>query len=339
MTKILFIDNGIEFDSVLFREKALGGAEVAFVSLVEELAKLNLEVIVYNNCKNQGRIKNVEWRRLSKKVLDEKFDVLVVNRGDKYLNFRTECKKRFFWIHNPAKYLLKYRYLSKIFLNRFNIIFSSEYHKSTYPFWAPAANKIVIPYGIDNNILKTRKNKAPQSRAIFTSNPLRDLDWLMNNWQLKIHPNVKNAELNLFTGISTYGNFGEKHSRKTDKILNIAKSLKNKGINLHEPLKREHLFKKLNKARIFLYKGTHDETFCMAVAEAQALAIPAVVCDYGAMRERVVDNKTGYVCKNTEDFNLKAIKLLNDDKIWMRMHRNLLTNDNHLRWSEIAKNG
>ena len=337
MTKILFIDNGIEFDSVLFREKALGGAEVAFVSLVEELAKLNLEVIVYNNCKNQGRIKNVEWRRLSKKVSDEKFDVLVVNRGDKYLNFRTECKKRFFWIHNPAKYLLKYRYLSKIFLNRFNIIFSSEYHKSTYPFWAPAANKIVIPYGIDNNILKTKKNKAPESRAIFTSNPLRDLDWLMNNWQLKIHPNVKNAELNLFTGISTYGNFGEKHSRKTDKILNIAKSLKNKGINLHEPLKREDLFKKLNKARIFLYKGTHDETFCMAVAEAQALAIPAVVCDYGAMRERVVDNKTGYVCKNTEDFNLKAIKLLNDDKIWMRMHKNLLTNDNHLRWSEIAK--
>ena len=35
MTRVLFIDNGIEFDSVLFREKALGGAEVAFVSLVE----------------------------------------------------------------------------------------------------------------------------------------------------------------------------------------------------------------------------------------------------------------------------------------------------------------
>ena len=77
MTKILFIDNGIEFDSVLFREKALGGAEVAFVSLVEELAKLDLEVIVYNNCKNQGRVKNVEWRKLSEKVSKEKFDVLV----------------------------------------------------------------------------------------------------------------------------------------------------------------------------------------------------------------------------------------------------------------------
>ena len=171
MTKILFIDNGIEFDSVLFREKALGGAEVAFVSLVEELAKLDLEVIVYNNCKNQGRVKNVEWRKLSEKVSKEKFDVLVVNRGDKYLNFRKECKKRFFWIHNPAKYLLKFRYLSKLFFNDFNVIFSSDYHKDTYPIWAPKVNKIVIPYGIDNNILKEEKKKVPKSIAIFTCNP------------------------------------------------------------------------------------------------------------------------------------------------------------------------
>ena len=134
MSKILFIDNGIEFDSVLFREKPLGGAEVAFVSLVEELAKLNLEVVVYNNCKNQGLIKNVRWKKLDDKVLNEKFDVLVVNRGDKFLNFRKDCKKRFFWIHNPAKYLLKFRYLSKLFLNKFKIIFSSQYHESTYPF-------------------------------------------------------------------------------------------------------------------------------------------------------------------------------------------------------------
>jgi len=50
MTKILFIDNGIEFDSKTLREKPYGGAEVAFVSLVESHAKLNLEVLVYNNC-------------------------------------------------------------------------------------------------------------------------------------------------------------------------------------------------------------------------------------------------------------------------------------------------
>ena len=167
MSKILFIDNGIEFDSVLFRQRALGGAEVAFVSLVEELAKLNLEVVVYNNCKNQGLIKNVRWKKLDDKVLNEKFDVLVVNRGDKFLNFRKDCKKRFFWIHNPAKYLLKFRYLSKLFFNKFKIIFSSEYHKSTYPFWAPSVSNIVIPYGIDNKILKKKKKKLQPVRQFL----------------------------------------------------------------------------------------------------------------------------------------------------------------------------
>ena len=52
MTKLLFVDNGIEFDSILLKRKPFGGAEVAFVSLVEALAKLNYEVCIYNNCLN-----------------------------------------------------------------------------------------------------------------------------------------------------------------------------------------------------------------------------------------------------------------------------------------------
>ena len=47
----------------------------------------------------------------------------------------------------------------------------------------------------------------------------------------------------------------------------------------------------------------------MAAAEAQAIGIPSVVCDFGSMKERVLDNKTGFVCKNDKEFNLKAIKL------------------------------
>ena len=39
MKKILFIDDGIEFDSITAREKSTGGAESAFVSLAEAFAK------------------------------------------------------------------------------------------------------------------------------------------------------------------------------------------------------------------------------------------------------------------------------------------------------------
>ena len=59
MHKVLFIDDGIEFDSKLVRQKAFGGAEVAFVSLAEALAKLNFKVTVYNNCKHNGEINKV----------------------------------------------------------------------------------------------------------------------------------------------------------------------------------------------------------------------------------------------------------------------------------------
>ena len=72
MTKLLFVDNGIEFDSLLLRKKPYGGAEVAFVSLVESLAKLNYDVCVYNNCRNKGLINGVSWNRLNSKINKEK---------------------------------------------------------------------------------------------------------------------------------------------------------------------------------------------------------------------------------------------------------------------------
>mgnify|MGYP001295701985 CR=1 FL=1 len=59
MTKVLFIDDGIDFDAETARQKPIGGAETAFVSLVEELAKLNIEVVVYNNCLNQDEINSI----------------------------------------------------------------------------------------------------------------------------------------------------------------------------------------------------------------------------------------------------------------------------------------
>ena len=212
MTKVLFVDDGIEFDSITIRNKPSGGAETAFVSLVEALVKVGIEVVVYNNAKNIGEINGVTWKKLSPKINDEKFDAIVINRGDRYLNFKKECKKRIFWIHNPANYLLKWRYLSKIFFNLPVIVFSSEYHLKTYPLWAPYKNKVIIPYGIDEFILQKKKSQTiPSPRAIFTSNPLRGLNWLLDRWENEIFPKVPVAKLYLYTGYNTYGSFGLKH--------------------------------------------------------------------------------------------------------------------------------
>tara|TARA_B100000686_G_C16798448_1_gene984174 strand:- start:1790 stop:2827 length:1038 start_codon:yes stop_codon:yes gene_type:complete len=338
MTKLLFVDNGIEFDSTLVREKPFGGAEVAFVSLVEELAKLNFEVKIFNNCVNQGLINSVNWKKLDASIEEEKFDVLIVNRGDKFLNFRKECQRRVFWIHNPASYLLKFRYLSKLFMNNFKIVFSSYYHKRTYPFWAPAKEKVVIPYGVDNFLFqKSRIRTPPDPEAIFTSNPLRGLNWLLDQWEFKIFPNVKNAKLFLFTGADTYGKFGKKHFKKISMVLSRADSLKKKGVILNKPLKRMKLFNRIRESRIFLYQGSDDETFCMSLAESQMLGVPAVVCNYGCMDERIISNRTGYVCDTEDEFCKNTIRLLSENELWSKMHRDLLQRKNHFTWQQIAK--
>ena len=40
---------------------------------------------MYNNCLNEGQINGVEWKKLDSRIFEEKFDVLIVNRGDKFL--------------------------------------------------------------------------------------------------------------------------------------------------------------------------------------------------------------------------------------------------------------
>ena len=41
---------------LLNKKKPFGSAEIAFVSLAENLSKHGFEVVVYNNCQNEGLI-------------------------------------------------------------------------------------------------------------------------------------------------------------------------------------------------------------------------------------------------------------------------------------------
>ena len=337
MTKILLVDNGITFDSKLIREKPFGGAEVAFVSLVESLAKEKFDVVVYNNCKNSGVINGVNWKKLNNNIEKESCDVFIINRGDKFLNYKKDCKNRIFWIHNPANYLIKYRYLSKLFFGKFKIVFSSKYHSETYPSWAPSEERVIIPYGIDDSLFKARKVSSQfPNKAIFTSNPMRGLDWLLNMWKKNIFPKSKESFLETYAGKNTYGSFGEKHSSEINRIIKKAKSLNDFNVTVKKPVKRTTLFKKIQQSRVFLYQGSADETFCMAVAEAQMLGVPAVVMDYGCMSERVINNKTGFVCQNELEFCEKTISLLNDNNLWLKMNKEALKRKNYFKWEKIV---
>lgn len=337
MAQIVMADNGIAFDGLVAEAAPLGGAEAAFVGLAEALARRGHAVTVFNKCPAPLDHLGVRWRPIAGGGLPASADLFIANRGDKLLRLVPAAGRTIFWIHNPAGYLLKWRYLSKLAWRRPLIVFSGASHAATYPAWAPSGGRAIIPYGIAEIFRTTPPaDEPPSPRAIFTSNPLRSLDWLLDRWEQQIHPAVPTAELHIFSGPRTYGAVGSRKASAMLPILERARSLASAGVILREPVARGELAAAMRTMRAYLYRGDPGETFCASAGEAQAMGIPGVVQDIGSLRERIDDGITGFLARDAEAFAASAIRLLTDDVLWRAQHRAALATKRAYGWDEAA---
>ena len=337
MARIVLADDGIRFDGTTLVNRPLGGVETSVILLVRELARRGHEVLVRNACERPLQHEGVEWAPIGD-GLPERADLYIANRGDKLLPLMPLARRTIFWVHNPARYLLKWRYLSKLWRLKPAIIFLGDYHAATYPGWAPDGGRLVIPYGIADEFLDAETaSEPPPPRAVFTSNPLRSLDWLLDLWAERIRPHVPEAELHLFSGAATYGVVGRAKAAEMEAVLNRARALAASGVVLREPLPKAGLIGELRCARTMLYRGDVNETFCLAVGEAQAMGVPAVVQDLGSVGERVTDDETGTVAADAPSFAAAAVRLLSDDDLWRRQHRAALDRRPGLGWRRAAR--
>ena len=337
MARIVLADDGIEFDGRTPDERPLGGVESSVVSLMETLAARGHEVSVHNMCRDAVRHKGVDWVPLAQAMPDSA-DLYIANRGHKVLDLMPQARAVTFWTHNPAGYMVKWRYLRRLWRRKPAIVFIGDYHATTYPGWAPGGKRVVIPYGLPDAFCAAGPaTEVPGPRAVFTSNPLRSLDWLLERWALNIQPMVPGAELHLFTGAATYGSVGDAKAGAMTKVLDKAKSLAEKGVRLRGAVPKAQLIEEFRAARCMLYRGDLNETFCQAVGEAQAMGLPAVVQDLGSMRERVIHDETGFVTKNDDDFSAAAVSLLTDDALWRAQQAAALVKQRSWRWTDAAQ--
>jgi glycosyltransferase involved in cell wall biosynthesis len=342
MARIVLADDGIEFDATTLAVRPLGGTESSVVLLVEELARRGHQVAVRNKCHAPAVVNGVDWAPIDANGrayggMPLEADLYIANRGDKLLPLMPKARRTVFWIHNPARYLLKWRYLSKLWRLKPAIVFIGYYHATTYPTWAPDGGRVVIPYGIPAMFLKAEPAAVPPGpRAVFTSNPLRALDWHLDLWTSRIRPRVPGAEFHIFAGPATYGAVGAAKAQAMAAVLEKAKAMITHGVVVRGPVPKAELVAELRAARVMIYRGDLNETFCLAVGEAQAMGVPAVVQGFGSVVERVVDDETGFIVPTDDAFAESAVRLLTDDALWRRQHAAALRRQRAWGWPEAA---
>jgi glycosyltransferase involved in cell wall biosynthesis len=174
-------------------------------------------------------------------------------------------------------------------------------------------------------------------RIAFISNPLRGLDWLVDIWIRYIQPAVPDAELHVFVSHKTYGAWGESVKHLMEPVIERIRKASVHRIVLRDALPKEQLFKEISTYRGMFYRGDAAETFCFAIAEAQALGLPCVVQDLGCMRERVVHGETGFIENNDAEFAERCIAILKEDKLFNKLRTNSIEASKNLSWENTAK--
>jgi glycosyltransferase involved in cell wall biosynthesis len=335
MAKVVMADDGIAFDGAMAETAPLGGAETAFVALAEALAARGHQVEVRNRCISPVLHKGVQWAPLTT-APSHTCDLYIGNRSYRVIGLVRAAKRRLFWLHNPGGYLAKPRYLRRLAWYRPTLVATGAYHMATIPEWLPCGGREIIPYGVLDRFRSAPIREPPSPLAIFTSNPTRGLGWLLDLWAAQIRPAVPGAELHIYGGSAVYGPDGTRSAQLIEEALARAGSLAKAGVRRLAPVGRAALAKALLGARVMLYRGDPGETFCLALAEAQAMGVPAVVGQLGATPERVIDGVTGTVAKDDDAFCSAAISLLRDDRLWRQQHLAALERQRGLSWDHVA---
>jgi glycosyltransferase involved in cell wall biosynthesis len=335
MTDVVMADDGIAFDGATAEAGPLGGAETAFVALAEALAVRGHRVEARSNGSARLCHRGVAWAPLASGVPD-RCDLYIGNRGHRVIGLVPAANRRLFWLHNPAGYLRKPRMLWRLAWYQPTLVTTGLYHASTVPRSVIFDGLEIIPYGVLEPFRHAELRDPPPPRAVFTSNPMRGLDWLLDLWAARIRPTVPEAELHIFAGPSVYRGISDEAVRRMEALLARADTLYAEGVRRHTPVGRDALALMLAGARVMLYRGDPGETFCLALAEAQAIGVPAVVQPIGSVIERVIDGETGHVAADDAGFAAAAIALLRDDDLWRRFHVEALARQRGFSWDEIA---
>jgi glycosyltransferase involved in cell wall biosynthesis len=336
MASIIFADATLHYDGRDLDRRPLGGTETSVIRCAQELARRGHDVACFTNCDGPVEHEGVTWRPLSG-TPPQQCDLYIACHQPYLLPFVKRPKRRAVWVLWPVSQLRHYKKIWRMWRYRPIPILISLYEARAYspllPRWRP---QIVLPHGLPDDVRGHPPLAAPPPpRAIFASNPMRNLRRLVEIWADRILPRVPNATLEVYGVRNESGGDVWKAWEGTVLPTGLSETAK-KSVHVHASVSRAELIAAMRASRVMLYLGHKAEAFCLAAAEAQALGVPAVFAPTTVLPERVIDGVTGYVRADETEFAERAVALLTDDALWRPQHEAALRYQQGISWSEHA---
>ncbi len=310
---VLLVDDSIPFDGHSPSSQPLGGVEKAFASLPGALRQRGHEVSVINRCRFAITAEGVQWCTWEAPRPDA-CDVLIARRKPALLDFPVKARQRILWLANPAGYLERGANLAV--LDRHGdapVVFSGDAHRATCPRVFESRAVIIEPGVCRDYLDADGMTPARPPRAVATAHPLRSLDWLLRLWVEDVRPRVSDAELHLYSAVLDRGALGAEVPEPIKPVFAQAMAARADGVVIQRPRADPDMAEAYRCARAYLHPGAEDEVYCTALAESQAVGVPAVARRFAAACERVRDGETGFVAPDDEAFANCATLLLSDD--------------------------
>ncbi len=318
--QIVLIENSKQiYDGYSRNSSDLRGAELAIINYSEELVKKQFQVTVLNNCKKEAIINGVQYKNINNIKNKLSCDVAIVNSDANYFKY-VNSKKNFLLsnsVQNFEKFIRNNQLIAFLKYKPTVLCFSKYQYDKRNLITSLFGKKIIIP-SIDNDFFSFRLQDKINKNAIFYSRFDRNGKYVIDIWK-KIFPQLdSNTELYINSEFSNEAEF---------KKFNIKKK---------KYMEKNDLIKFLSNFRILIIPGHKGEVFCNVAEEAKALCIPIVTMGIGALRERVVNNYNGYVCKNFADFEEKILTLMNNDEIYLKFKKNLNDDRGLKKWEDTV---
>lgn len=337
MAHIIFADKTGQYDGRDLERRPLGGTESSVIRCARALAARGHRVEVYSNCAAPVSDHGVLWRPLTEPRPDS-CDLYIACHQPELLGYVKKPRRRANWVLWPVSQLRHYKKLWRSWWYQPIPILVSHYQARTYSSLLPRRDpQFVLPLALPDDIRGLPPlASAPPPRAIFASNPQRNLRRLVEIWAERILPKIPNAVLDVY-GVHGAARNEDAWAAWEGSLLPAGMSAAVKAsIVIHPSQSRAGLRDAMRRARVMLYLGHKAESFCLSVAEAQALGVPAVVAPVTALPERVIDRLTGFVHDDDAQFAEAAIALLTDDALWRRQHEAAITYQQGISWPEHA---